>query len=190
MSIKDKQKLLIERLYFKNKMTQNSALMFSIEQWELVRRLRNSGLTKDQIIKAYDDLERVDEEFGTLYNIPNTNTNNNSISNHLPLIKTNNNETTKITSPTAMIGDDVLAKNMQSFQLLMAKNLMAMSRQNQNQNQNNNTITNENVKSINNNINKSTVDSNSDSFSGEIVTKNMNNIDLELEAKEQMEFEK
>jgi predicted RNA-binding protein associated with RNAse of E/G family len=44
--------------------------MFTIEQTELIRRLRNSGLTKEQIIQAYDSFERVEAELGNLYDSP------------------------------------------------------------------------------------------------------------------------
>ncbi|KAJ8307954.1 hypothetical protein KUTeg_014494 [Tegillarca granosa] len=60
--------------------------MFTIEQIELIRRLRNSGITKEQVVKAFDSLERLDKEFGSLYNVPRTsasiqNNHNNSPSN-------------------------------------------------------------------------------------------------------------
>lgn len=41
--------------------------MFTVEQVELLRRLRNSGLTKSQICMAYDSMERLDRELGTAY---------------------------------------------------------------------------------------------------------------------------
>lgn len=44
--------------------------MFSIEQIELIRRLRNSGITKEQVIEAFESLDRIDGELGTLYNYP------------------------------------------------------------------------------------------------------------------------
>ncbi|RNA25115.1 von Willebrand factor type EGF and pentraxin domain-containing 1, partial [Brachionus plicatilis] len=67
--IKKNDKEVIEKL-FSNVMSTNSTLLFSIEQWELTRRLRNSGLTKDQVCQAFDDLDRMDKEFGSLYNVP------------------------------------------------------------------------------------------------------------------------
>lgn len=51
-------------------MSTNSTLLFSIEQWELIRRLRNSGLTKEQVCQAFDDLDRMDQELGSFYNVP------------------------------------------------------------------------------------------------------------------------
>lgn len=60
---------MIEKL-FSNVMSTNSTLLFSIEQWELTRRLRNSGLTKEQVCQAFDDLDRMDKELGSLYNVP------------------------------------------------------------------------------------------------------------------------
>ena len=45
-----------------------SSLQLSVEQWELLRRLRNSHLTKQQIIRAYDELDRLDRELGNLFN--------------------------------------------------------------------------------------------------------------------------
>ncbi|CAF1299785.1 unnamed protein product [Adineta ricciae] len=44
------------------------SLQLSVEQWELLRRLRNSHLTKTQIIRAYDELDRLDRELGSLFN--------------------------------------------------------------------------------------------------------------------------
>lgn len=44
------------------------SLQLSVEQWELLRRLRNSHLTKQQIIRAYDELDRLDRELGNLFN--------------------------------------------------------------------------------------------------------------------------
>jgi len=45
-----------------------TSLQLSVEQWELLRRLRNSHLTKIQIIRAYDELDRLDRELGNLFN--------------------------------------------------------------------------------------------------------------------------
>jgi len=45
-----------------------TSLQLSVEQWELLRRLRNSHLTKLQIIRAYDELDRLDRELGNLFN--------------------------------------------------------------------------------------------------------------------------
>lgn len=44
--------------------------MFTVEQIELIRRLRNSGMSKDQILSAWDILDRVDSQLGQVYNIP------------------------------------------------------------------------------------------------------------------------
>ncbi|UJR21237.1 hypothetical protein I4U23_024332 [Adineta vaga] len=46
----------------------STSLQLSVEQWELLRRLRNSHLTKSQIIRAYDELDRLDRELGNLFN--------------------------------------------------------------------------------------------------------------------------
>ncbi|CAF2125434.1 unnamed protein product [Rotaria magnacalcarata] len=45
-----------------------TSLQLSVEQWELLRRLRNSHLSKAQIIRAYDELDRLDRELGNLFN--------------------------------------------------------------------------------------------------------------------------
>ena len=50
----------------------NVKFLFTVEQLELIRRLRNSGLTKDQVLSAFDSFERLDHELGTAYNIPVT----------------------------------------------------------------------------------------------------------------------
>ena len=44
--------------------------LFTIEQIELIRRLRNSGITKDQLTNAFETLERIDRELGPIYTIP------------------------------------------------------------------------------------------------------------------------
>ena len=44
-----------------------ASLQLSVEQWELLRRLRNSHLTRKQIIRAYDELDRLDRELGNLF---------------------------------------------------------------------------------------------------------------------------
>ena len=44
--------------------------MYSIEQIELIRRLRNSGLTKEQVVQAFESFERVETELGNLYTVP------------------------------------------------------------------------------------------------------------------------
>ena len=46
-----------------------ASLQLSVEQWELLRRLRNSHLTKAQIIRAYDELDRLDRELGNLFHV-------------------------------------------------------------------------------------------------------------------------
>ena len=46
----------------------NVSLQLSVEQWELLRRLRNSHLTRLQIMRAYDELDRLDRELGNLFN--------------------------------------------------------------------------------------------------------------------------
>lgn len=43
---------------------------YTIEQIELLRRLRNSGITKQQVIQAFDSFERIDQELGQLYTVP------------------------------------------------------------------------------------------------------------------------
>ncbi|UJR28240.1 hypothetical protein I4U23_009490 [Adineta vaga] len=48
-------------------LTTPASLQLSVEQWELLRRLRNSHLTKTQIIRAYDELDRLDRELGNLF---------------------------------------------------------------------------------------------------------------------------
>lgn len=45
----------------------STSLQLSVEQWELLRRLRNSHLTKAQIVRAYDELDRLDRELGNLF---------------------------------------------------------------------------------------------------------------------------
>lgn len=44
--------------------------LFTVEQLELIRRLRNSGLTKQHLLSAFDSFERLDHQLGDIYNIP------------------------------------------------------------------------------------------------------------------------
>jgi hypothetical protein len=44
--------------------------LYTVEQLELIRRLRNSGLSKDQVLFAFDSFERLDQELGDVYSIP------------------------------------------------------------------------------------------------------------------------
>ncbi|XP_013421018.1 homeobox-containing protein 1 [Lingula anatina] len=44
--------------------------LFTIEQIELIRRLRNSGISKDQLVRAFDSMERLDRELGPAYSTP------------------------------------------------------------------------------------------------------------------------
>ena len=50
----------------------NGLARFTVEQIELVRRLRNSGLTKDQLVQAFDAMDRLDRELGPVYSLPVT----------------------------------------------------------------------------------------------------------------------
>jgi hypothetical protein len=59
-----KEKELFERLLLSNMMSKNSSLVFTIEQWELVRRLKNSGITKEQMCQAFDDLDKMEKDLG------------------------------------------------------------------------------------------------------------------------------
>ncbi|GFN94092.1 homeobox-containing protein 1 [Plakobranchus ocellatus] len=47
---------------------QMSSNSFSVEQVELIRRLRNSGVTCQQLIEAFQALERIDATFGNTFN--------------------------------------------------------------------------------------------------------------------------
>ena len=44
--------------------------LFTVEQFELIRRLRNSGVTKEQIQGAFEMLERLDRELGPIFSVP------------------------------------------------------------------------------------------------------------------------
>ena len=76
---------MYENLLLNSFISKHSTLMFSIEQWELVRRLKNSGLTKEQLFQAYDDLDRIEADLGQLYNVPTSNasTNNSTAKNDI-----------------------------------------------------------------------------------------------------------
>jgi hypothetical protein len=108
-----------------NMSSKNNSLLFSIEQWEFIRRLRNSGLTKEQICQAFDDLDRIERELGErLFNNSTTTTSPSKTTtttindNLINLFQTqfNNNS-----------DSNLFAKQ---FQLFMAKNIAALSYQN------------------------------------------------------------
>ena len=104
-------------------MSKNLTLLYSIEQWELIRRLRNSGLSKEQIGQAFDDLDRIEQELGTIYNLPANNSNNGSpFQNQINTTLSNLNGGNEASS--------VFANNMQIFQ--MAKNLASLNGQRSN----------------------------------------------------------
>lgn len=44
--------------------------LYTVEQLEMIRRLRNSGISKEDIVNAFDSFDRVDRELGPVYNIP------------------------------------------------------------------------------------------------------------------------
>lgn len=81
----------------------STSLQLSVEQWELLRRLRNSQLTKTQIIRAYDELDRLDRELGNLFQTNNAvvaaqhdssspSTNSPPLPQNFPLTTTNSNK--------------------------------------------------------------------------------------------------
>lgn len=41
--------------------------LFTVEQVELIRRLRSSGITREQVLIAFTELERLEAEFGRSY---------------------------------------------------------------------------------------------------------------------------
>ncbi|KAF8781596.1 homeobox-containing protein 1-like isoform X1 [Argiope bruennichi] len=47
-----------------NLSTKMASALFTIEQIELIRRLRNSGITKEQVSMAFDQMDRLDIELG------------------------------------------------------------------------------------------------------------------------------
>lgn len=47
-----------------NLSTKMANALFTIEQIELIRRLRNSGITKEQVAMAFDQMDRLDVELG------------------------------------------------------------------------------------------------------------------------------
>jgi hypothetical protein len=46
--------------------------LYTVEQLELIRRLRNSGISRDDVANAFDTFDRLDRELGPVYNIPVT----------------------------------------------------------------------------------------------------------------------
>lgn len=48
----------------------HSSSSFTVEQIELIRRLRNSGITAEQILQVFQSYDRLDQELGDLYYLP------------------------------------------------------------------------------------------------------------------------
>ena len=86
-----------------------SAFMFTIEQWEFIRRLRNSGVTKEHICQAFSDLDRIENELGNIFHNSSSTTNESLV--NLLQNKTN-------------ADANSFSKN---FQLFMAKNIAALN---------------------------------------------------------------
>jgi len=64
------------------------SFLFTIEQIELIRRLRRTGMTKEQVWRAYEQMDRMDAELNTTDHSLNTSPNKNIVSN---MTRTNTN---------------------------------------------------------------------------------------------------
>lgn len=68
-----------------NLSTKMASALFTIEQIELIRRLRNSGITKEQVSMAFDQMDRLEVELGSKQ--PSSSSRNNNNNNlHYPTI--------------------------------------------------------------------------------------------------------
>ena len=47
-----------------------STTYFTVEQLAMIKRLRQSGISKEEIVYMFDSYDRLDRELGPLYNIP------------------------------------------------------------------------------------------------------------------------
>lgn len=63
-----------------------ASALFTIEQIELIRRLRNSGITKEQVSMAFDQMDRLEVELGKQPSSSSSRSNNNNNSLHYPTI--------------------------------------------------------------------------------------------------------
>ena len=116
-----KEKDLFERIFLSNVMSKNSSLMFTVEQWELTRRLRLTGLTKEQVCQAFDDLDKMEKDLSCLFT---TLSPHSALSSSTPTNNNNNNNNNNSHH------NELVLKN---FQLLMAKNLANINQQQQQQ---------------------------------------------------------
>ena len=159
-------------------------LLFSIEQWELVRRLRNSGLTKEQVCQAFDDLERMEKELGGLYSVPVNWSPNQSQGSPTPSSAAVCNS-----SGSSTTGPDT-ASIVKSVQLLMAKNLAAINNQHQRSTLNSSSSNNGHL-ILNKNENNEQTNANLSSAAVALVNNHFSNtVDAEQEGKEIDEFRK
>jgi len=151
-----KEKDSFERIFLSSVMSKNSSLMFTVEQWELTRRLRLTGLTKEQVGQAFDDLDKMEKDLSCLF--PNFNPSTSNINNN------NINTSTTTTNSTSNSQHDLVLKN---FQMIMAKNLANFNQQKQQvhqqqqQQQTNSSSENNNSHNSNNNNNNSSRNNNS-----------------------------
>lgn len=104
-----KENELVDRLFLSSVMSKHSSLLFTVEQWELARRLRLSGLSKEQVCQAFDDLEKMEKDLSYLISQHHQQQQqqqqlNNNLAHH----------------SSASQSNELFLKN---FQLLIAKNL-------------------------------------------------------------------
>ncbi|XP_054157240.1 homeobox-containing protein 1-like [Oppia nitens] len=96
------------------------AYLFTIEQIELVRRLRKTGLTKEQVWRAYEEMDRMDGELNTT-GVDQSVCNNNG-NNHNPVVTASGsplaNNGRPLTSSTQLMANSchTMSQSQQEFQ--------------------------------------------------------------------------
>ena len=178
--------------------SKNNSLLFSIEQWEFIRRLRNSGLTKDQICQAFDDLDRIERELGERLfhnNSVTTTTTTSSSSSNTPPFTTTANENLINLFQTQFINNSDSNLFAKQFQLFMAKNIAALSYQNRLINQSSCSTTTTTTSTISspimtttNNVNNKTISSSSSPMNNDNLTTTLNLYEIDDDIKELDDF--
>jgi predicted XRE-type DNA-binding protein len=150
---------MYESFILNSLISKNSTLVFTIEQWELARRLKNSGISKEQLCQAFDDLDRMERDLGQLYNIPIASNTNSSFGNNLTntsnISNNNHNHNNNAHSSSNKVMSDLFNKNFQLIINNTSNHKINNGNLTNNSTLNNNNTSNKNLLSNINHLNTS-----------------------------------